>query len=395
MKFEFDHSSRNLILQICEDIEYVSTNHNDIALKPKPKISKLSIVSPFCLNFDLPGNFSDEIVVSVMWHTLAEEQSQHFDRICKFLGEDQAQMDTEVNDQQPKQERLRTRWTPDLDKIFADIVVEQIQQGNRSNNVFDKKTWNQIREGFNRQTNLSFNNNQLRKHLDVLRTRYHNLQSAFNQNDAMQDPCYVGFDLWEDIGAQSKIEPAKTRDCPIYEQLCVIFADSGVDGKYAQSSHYEELDKSGGVDLSGLENVNPHPKTPSTSKLPEQNGSSPQNNISKNMASNKRKRPSEAGTLPEQSNWNQELNDTMADAISDMINSSRLRKSTKPPIDERFAISNCIKALDEIEGIEDNLYYAALDLFENPSLRETFVSLKSNYVRLTWLQGKCGNYPPV
>lgn len=110
-------------------------------------------------------------------------------------------MNGEANDQQTKQERLRTRWTPTLDKIFADIVVEQIQQGNRPNNVFDKKTWNQIREDFNRQTNLSFNNNQLRKHLDVLRTRYHNLQSTtFTQNDATPDPSYIGFDLWVVIG---------------------------------------------------------------------------------------------------------------------------------------------------------------------------------------------------
>lgn len=109
-------------------------------------------------------------------------------------------MDTEAIDQQPKQERLRTRWTAALDKIFADIVAEHIQIGNRANNVFDKKTWNQIREEFNRQTNLNFNNNQLRKHLDVLRTRYHNLQSVVNQNDAVQDPCYLGFDLWDDFG---------------------------------------------------------------------------------------------------------------------------------------------------------------------------------------------------
>lgn len=115
------------------------------------------------------------------------------------------QMDGEASEQQTKQERLRTRWTAALDKIFADIVVEQIQQGNRPNNVFDKKTWNQIREEFNRQTGLSFNNNQLRKHLDVLRTRYHNLQSSFTQNEAMQDPCYMGFDLWEDIGVSLSV----------------------------------------------------------------------------------------------------------------------------------------------------------------------------------------------
>lgn len=328
-----------------------------------------------------------------MWDTLAEEQSQHFNRICKIWGEDLVKMDGEANDQQTKQERLRTRWTPTLDKIFADIVVEQIQLGNRPNNIFDKKTWNQIREEFNRQTGLSFNNNQLRKHLDVLRTRYHNLQSTFTQNDAIPDPCYMGFDLWEDIGAQAKIEPAKTKECPIYEQLCIIFADSGVDGKYAQSSHYEELDKSAGIDQLGSEGANPSPKIPSTSRFMQGNGSSPQN-MSKSMADKKRKRASEVGSISDQSHWNQELSDVMAEAFLDMIQSSRLRTATKPQIDERFTITDCIEALDKIEGIEDNLYYAALDLFENPDFREMFLSLQNNYIRLTWLQGKCGGFAP-
>lgn len=102
---------------------------------------------------------------------------------------------------QLKQERSRTRWTASLDKIFADLVVKQIQLGNRPNNVFDKKTWNTIRDEFNRETDLNFNNNQLRKHLDVLRTRYYNLKSAYDQNNFLMDEsCCIGFDLWEDIG---------------------------------------------------------------------------------------------------------------------------------------------------------------------------------------------------
>lgn len=168
-----------------------------------------------------------------------------------------------------------------------------------------------------------------------------------------------------------------------------------MDGKYAQSSHYGDFDKSAGVDPSVPEgvNLNPHLRTPPTTKLPDQ-GSSPQN-MSKNTTDKKRKRPSEASSVPEKSHWNQELGDSMAEAIMDMINSSKLRRSTEPLIDERFTISNCIKTLDEIEGIGDNLYYAALDLFEKPSFRETFISLKNNCIRLTWLQGKCGENAPI
>lgn len=185
----------------------------------------------------------------------------------------------------------------------------------------------------------------------------------------------------------------KTKECPIYEQLCTIFADSGVDGKYAQSSHYEEFDKSVGVNPLGPEGANPSPKTPSTSKLVQGNGSSPQN-AGKSAADKKRKRSSEVGPVSEQNHWNQELGDAMVDALSDMVKSSKLRTLAKAQTVERFTITDCIKALDEIEGIEDDLYYAALDLFENPNYREMFISLQSNYVRLTWLQGKCGGFVP-
>lgn len=127
------------------------------------------------------------------------------------------------------------------------------------------------------------------------------------------------------------------------------------------------------------------------SKSVQGNGSSPQN-ISKNLTDKKRKRPSEQVPVSELSNCNQELGGEMAKALLEMIDCSKLRTSMKPDIDERFTITNCIEALDEIEGIEDGLYYAALDLFEKPTLREMFLSLKSSYVRFTWLQGKCGNF---
>ncbi|CAL5332159.1 unnamed protein product [Camellia sinensis] len=316
----------------------------------------------------------------------------------RLSGSDSDQMDGEASERQPKQERLRTRWTASLDKIFADLVVEQIQLGNRPNNVFDKKTWNHVRDEFNKQTDLNFNNNQLRKHLDVLRTRYHNVKSSFDQNDfVIDDSCCIGFDLWEDIGAQTKPETTKIKECPIYEQLCTIFADSGADGKYAQSSHFEELDKSTGTDPaklnSYLESGTPRAETPSSSKFVQGNVFSAQN-PSKNVAERKRKRGSEMGSVSGQTKRDHEINEAMAEAMLEMLAASQLREVAMPKQEDSFAITNCIKALDEIEemeGIDSHLYFTALDLFEDSNVRETFVSLKSNQVRLTWLKGKCGN----
>lgn len=63
--------------------------------------------------------------------------------------------------------------------------------------------------------------------------------------------------------------------------------------------------------------------------------------------------------------------------------------------EDRFSITNCINVLDEIENVDEGVYFAALDLFENPGLREIFLSFKSKKLQLTWLQGKYRKLSPL
>ncbi|CAA7042661.1 unnamed protein product [Microthlaspi erraticum] len=110
--------------------------------------------------------------------------------------------DSEAKNLQQKQERSsRNKWTASasLDKVLADIVLKQIQAGNRRNNFFDRKTWTNMCNDFNEQTGLSFNNNQLRRHLDVLRQRYNSLKSKNEFVVEEEDTrCILELDLWEE-----------------------------------------------------------------------------------------------------------------------------------------------------------------------------------------------------
>uniref|UniRef100_A0A2C9UYZ4 Uncharacterized protein n=1 Tax=Manihot esculenta TaxID=3983 RepID=A0A2C9UYZ4_MANES len=204
-------------------------------------------------------------------------------------------------------------------------------------------------------------------------------KSAFVQNDfAIDDSCCIGFDLWEDIGAQTRHETVKVKDCPIYEQLCTIFTDTSADGKYAQSSHFEGLEKSIGNDGTGLSS-NPAGQCKLADKM------------IKNISNKKRKQTEPSS---DQNKKDQEINETMAEALFDMVAASRWRKAALKQNNERFTITNCIRAPDEMGDIDQQLYFAALDLIEEPSLREkldlieepslreTFISMKSYQIRL-------------
>lgn len=80
--------------------------------------------------------------------------------------------------------------------------------------------------------------------------------------------------------------------------------------------------------------------------------------------------------------------DAIVDAMLEIAAASRMRANAILRNEERFSISKCIRLLDEMQGVDQQVYFRALDLFENPSARETFVTLK-NERRLTWLLRKC------
>ncbi|KAJ0235340.1 hypothetical protein HA466_0269250 [Hirschfeldia incana] len=80
--------------------------------------------------------------------------------------------------------------------------------------------------------------------------------------------------------------------------------------------------------------------------------------------------------------------DAIVEAMLEIAAASKMRAAALANNGDRFSISKCIRALDDLQGVDQPTYFLALDLFENPSSREIFISLKYEK-RLKWLQGKC------
>lgn len=106
----------------------------------------------------------------------------------------------------------------------------------------------------------------------------------------------------------------------------------------------------------------------------------------KGVVERKKKRQLDAHPSIGQSSPEQEAHLIMTEALLDMLEASNVRTAERVPSEDRFSITNCIDALDEIESIDNQLYFAALDLFENPNFRVTFISHKGNQICLRWLE---------
>ncbi|GMG99866.1 hypothetical protein Nepgr_001706 [Nepenthes gracilis] len=102
---------------------------------------------------------------------------------------------------------------------------------------------------------------------------------------------------------------------------------------------------------------------------------------------NKRQSTMPSSSGPSRKRSRKATGDAIVDAMLEIAAASKMRAAAILNNEDRFSISKCIKVLDEMQGVDQRLYFLALDLFENPDARETFISLK-NERRLMWLQRK-------
>lgn len=149
--------------------------------------------------------------------------------------------------------------------------------------------------------------------------------------------------------------------CPMYNHLKTIFADPITNSNHDGST----------IEDQGISASLNSPELP-TIKEEELSPSEPEKYV--DLSSQKRGRKG--------------LEDAIARGIMEMAASAKLRADAIKAYNSKFSITDCVKALDELQGINDQVYLAALDLFTSRNARETFLTLKVDK-RLIWLQRKC------
>jgi cell cycle checkpoint protein len=88
--------------------------------------------------------------------------------------------------QQPEQQP-RARWTNGVTKVFLDMMVDQVQRGNRISNSFSKKAWKHMSAEFYRKTSLRWDLEQLKSKYAVLRRQYAIASSLLERSEFSLD----------------------------------------------------------------------------------------------------------------------------------------------------------------------------------------------------------------
>lgn len=280
---------------------------------------------------------------------------------------------------QQRESQCRAKWTTSLTMIMVDVMVDEVHGGHKQTKSFSKKGWKCICDEFHKRTGLTWERDQLKYRYAALRKLFATIKLLLDNTEFQWDET-TGLvtatdEAWDQyIKEHPDVETIRNTGCPFYKGLSVIFADSGSRGTYNGCTMHKDH-------LSGPLS-HPQPSTLSQEELSySESEEGPDSNAQEIL------QPVSSPTDTCRKRGRKGVDGAIARAISEMAAASRLRASAIKKCSDNFTITDCIRALDELEGVNDQVYYAALDLFNNHAAREIFLSLQVGK-RLTWLIGK-------
>ncbi|GMH06560.1 hypothetical protein Nepgr_008400 [Nepenthes gracilis] len=242
-----------------------------------------------------------------------------------------------VQQEQPS----RAKWTMPLTKILAELMVDEVHKGNRQKNSFNKNSWKYLCDEFCNRTGMKWDIDQLKSKYIAMRKLHANAKSILDQSDFSWDEMTGAItskdDIWDDyIKEHPDAEALRSSGCPIYRQLCKIFAESGT------NQNFDGSIENGGVTSTMI----PWPDRLNTF----------QDDFSTESEDGNNSQAVDPIALHQRKRGRKGLKDMMAGAILKMAAASKLRAEAIRQCNDRFSITHCVKALDEVTGIDDKFH---------------------------------------
>ncbi|MED6108460.1 hypothetical protein PIB30_119042 [Stylosanthes scabra] len=216
-----------------------------------------------------------------------------------------------------QQEQSRARWTTSLTKILAELMVEQVQKGNKHNNLFNKKAWKYICDEFYKKTGLKWDKEQLKNRYSVMRKQYSTVKSILDQSEFSWDEATGSITAsdktWaEYIKKHADAETLRTSGCPIFKELCAIFSEPATNGKHEH------------LTVSKVDHT-PRPVCPQPLRMPQEESSSRSQDEDDANDPETPQPSTPAAAASSRKKGRKGINDAIAEAILEMAAASKMR----------------------------------------------------------------------
>ncbi|XP_062144294.1 uncharacterized protein LOC133851750 isoform X2 [Alnus glutinosa] len=144
-------------------------------------------------------------------------------------------------------DRTRTNWTPEMERYFIDLLLDQVHRGNRMGHTFNKQAWTDMLTMFNAYFGSPYDEKVLKSHYTNLWTQFNDIKNLLDQNGFSWDDtkqmvvaCHPVWDAY--IKAHPEAQSYRNKALMNFNDLCLIYAHTAADGRYSRSSHDVDFD---------------------------------------------------------------------------------------------------------------------------------------------------------
>ncbi|XP_065860417.1 L10-interacting MYB domain-containing protein [Euphorbia lathyris] len=134
-------------------------------------------------------------------------------------------------------DRLRTIWTPEMDRYFIDLLLEQVSKGNKfDDHLFSKRAWKHMTALFSMKFNFQYEKDVLKNRHKTLRNLYKAVKKLLDQNgfswDESRQMVTADNNVWDEyIKMHPDSRTFRIKTIPYYENLCLIYGDASIEEK--------------------------------------------------------------------------------------------------------------------------------------------------------------------
>ncbi|KAI3472998.1 hypothetical protein Pfo_030081 [Paulownia fortunei] len=267
-------------------------------------------------------------------------------------------------------------WTLPMEHYLVDLMLEQVNHGNKIDNAFGEQAWAHMTLSFKEKFGAQYEQHILENHYLSLMKQYIEISNLLNQEGFLWDEAshtiVAENDTWE-LYAKEHPEILSYKDKVIehYGELCTIFGTTELVDRKLSCNLEVEFDQH-----------------PIDIKVDEYSGDLPVTFLETEIYDQVKKRPSSTSLALECHSKAQKTGKKVREDFTN-ITSVVTKLVNKEAGNNYFAIESAIDALQAIPNIDDELLLDSCDLLEDERKAKTFLALDAT-LRKKWLLRKLG-----
>ncbi|XP_021613481.1 L10-interacting MYB domain-containing protein isoform X1 [Manihot esculenta] len=134
-------------------------------------------------------------------------------------------------------DRLRTIWTPEMDRFFIALLLEQVSKGNKfDDHLFSKRAWKHMTSLFNAKFRFQYEKDVLKNRHKTLRNLFKAVKKLLDQKgfswDENRQMVTADNNVWDEyIKIHPDARAYRIKTIPYYKDLCLIYGDANIEEK--------------------------------------------------------------------------------------------------------------------------------------------------------------------